>query len=89
VKEHLQVLISEIQNYDMTIRNSHERPDDHEVGIKNRGQNGKPSEVVNVTVSIGLSDSTTTKHPEEVLKLADKALYKAKETGRNKLCVDS
>ncbi|MEZ8206987.1 GGDEF domain-containing protein [Vibrio splendidus] len=89
VKEHLQVLISEIQNYDMTIRNSHERPDDHEVGIKNRGQNGKPSEVVNVTVSIGLSDSTTTKHPDEVLKLADKALYKAKETGRNKLCVDS
>ncbi len=89
VKEHLQTLISEIQNYDMTIRNSHERPDDHEVGMKKRGKNGKSSEVVNVTVSIGLSDSTTTKHPEEVLKLADKALYKAKETGRNKLCVDS
>ncbi|MGR4998757.1 GGDEF domain-containing protein [Vibrio celticus] len=88
VKEHLQALISEVQNYDMTIRNSHERPDDHEVGMKKRGKNGKPSEVVNVTVSIGLSDSTTTRHPEEVLKLADQALYKAKETGRNKLCID-
>ncbi|MCG9555095.1 GGDEF domain-containing protein [Vibrio sp. Isolate31] len=89
VKEHLQALISEVQNYDMAIRNNHERPDDHELGMKKRGKNAKPSEVVNVTVSIGLSDSTTTRHPEEVLKLADKALYKAKKTGRNKLCVDS
>lgn len=72
----------------MTIRNNHERPDDHEVGMKKRGKNGKPSEVVNVTVSIGLSDSTTTRLPEAVLKLADQALYKAKETGRNKLCID-
>ncbi|MEZ9893169.1 GGDEF domain-containing protein [Vibrio lentus] len=87
VKEHLQVLISEIQNYDMIIRNTHDRPDDHEVGMQKRGKNGKPTKVVNVTVSIGLSDSTTTKQPEEVLKLADNALYKAKETGRNKLCV--
>ncbi|WP_192890855.1 GGDEF domain-containing protein [Vibrio bathopelagicus] len=89
VKEHLQALISEIQNYDMTIRNTQDRPDDHEVGIKKRGQNTNPTKVVNVTVSIGLSDSTTTKQPEEVLKLADNALYKAKETGRNKLCVNS
>ncbi|PHN87739.1 GGDEF domain-containing protein [Vibrio splendidus] len=88
-KEHLQVLISEIQNYDMIIRNTHDRPDDHEVGMQKRGKNGKPTKVVNVTVSIGLSDSTTTKQPEEVLKLADNALYKAKETGRNKLCVHS
>ncbi|TKF52162.1 GGDEF domain-containing protein [Vibrio lentus] len=89
VKEHLQVLISEIQNYDMIIRNTHDRPDDHEVGMQKRGKNGKPTKVVNVTVSIGLSDSTTTKQPEEVLKFADNALYKAKETGRNKLCVHS
>lgn len=89
VKEHLQALISEVQNYDITIRNAHERPDDHEVGMKKRGKNSKPADVVNVTVSIGLADSTTTRQPEEVLKLADNALYKAKETGRNKLCVKS
>ncbi|WP_198927147.1 GGDEF domain-containing protein [Vibrio cyclitrophicus] len=88
VKADLQALISDIQNYDMIIRNTHERPDDHEVGMKKRGQSSNPTEVVNVTVSIGVSDSTTTKHPEEVLKLADNALYKAKETGRNKLIVN-
>ncbi|MEZ8393597.1 GGDEF domain-containing protein [Vibrio cyclitrophicus] len=89
VKADLQALISDIQNYDMIIRNTHERPDDHEVGMKKRGQSSNPTEVVNVTVSIGVSDSTTTKHPEEVLKLADNALYKAKETGRNKLIVSN
>ncbi|XNG94526.1 GGDEF domain-containing protein [Vibrio cyclitrophicus] len=89
VKTDLQALISDIQNYDMIIRNTHERPDDHEVGMKKRGQSSNPTEVVNVTVSIGVSDSTTTKHPEEVLKLADNALYKAKETGRNKLIVSN
>ncbi|MCG9690821.1 GGDEF domain-containing protein [Vibrio sp. Isolate22] len=89
VEEHLQTLVSEVHNYDMTIRNAKERPDNHDEGIKKRGKNGQSAEVVNVSVSIGLADSTTTKHPEEVLKLADQALYKAKKTGRNKLCIRS
>lgn len=89
VEEHLQTLVSEVHNYDMTIRNAKERPDNHDEGIKKRGKNGQSAEVVNVSVSIGLADSTTTKHPEEVLKLADQALYKAKKTGRNKLCIYS
>ena len=89
VEEHLQALVSEVHNYDMTIRNAKERPDNHDEGIKKRGKNGQSAEVVNVSVSIGLADSTTTKHPEEVLKLADQALYKAKKTGRNKLCIHS
>lgn len=89
VEEHLQTLVSEVHNYDMTIRNAKERPDNHDEGIKKRGKNGHSAEVINVSVSIGLADSTTTKHPEEVLKLADQALYKAKKTGRNKLCIHS
>ncbi|MFM2644357.1 GGDEF domain-containing protein [Vibrio chagasii] len=89
VKKHLQSLVSQVHDYDMTIRNTKERPDDHDEGIKKRGKNGQASEIVNVSVSIGLADSTTTKHPEEVLKLADQALYKAKKTGRNKLCIHS
>ena len=89
VEEHLQTLVSEVHNYDMTIRNAKERPDNHDEGIKKRGKNEQSAGVVNVSVSIGLADSTTTKHPEEVLKLADQALYKAKKTGRNKLCIHS
>ena len=48
-------------------------------GSKNRGRGPVASKIVNVTVSIGLADSKTTKKPEEVMKLADNALYKAKK----------
>ncbi|WP_299689956.1 GGDEF domain-containing protein [uncultured Vibrio sp.] len=85
VKPHLQALITDIQNKDMTIRNTQNRPDDRKVGIKHRGKSEEPTKVVNVTVSIGLSDSLSTRQPEEVLKLADNALYKAKKAGRNRL----
>ena len=46
------------------------------------------SKNVQVTVSIGVSDSDKTgATPESVIKNADKALYKAKKSGRN--CVKS
>ena len=42
---------------------------------------------VSVTVSIGLAEAQTSNNtiPEDVLKEADKALYKAKKTGRNRV----
>lgn len=43
---------------------------------------------INITVSIGVAtfpDMTSDK--ESLLKLADKALYKAKNTGRNRVCI--
>jgi diguanylate cyclase (GGDEF)-like protein len=48
----------------------------------------KPSKRVSVTVSIGMAgrDGNNTK-PHEVLKAADKALYRAKKSGRNRLVV--
>ena len=44
------------------------------------------SKPVNVTVSIGVADSGSASTPWEVLKLADKALYSAKDKGRNCVC---
>lgn len=52
---------------------------------KNKVQRKKPK-TVQVTVSIGLSDSTLKKaNAWAIMKLADKALYKAKKNGRNQL----
>ncbi|HRZ86590.1 MAG TPA: diguanylate cyclase, partial [bacterium] len=39
-----------------------------------------------VTISMGVSSLTGKESQEELIKLADTALYKAKETGRNRVC---
>jgi GGDEF domain-containing protein len=40
-----------------------------------------------VTVSIGAAQARGAAHPDEVVKAADKALYRAKEGGRNQLAM--
>ena len=41
---------------------------------------------VSVTVSIGLAESNDTQRtPEQVLQAADRALYRAKDKGRNRV----
>lgn len=40
-----------------------------------------------ITTSVGLASSNDAENVEELLKNADKALYKAKETGRNKVVI--
>jgi len=43
---------------------------------------------ISVTISLGVaSRSTGAETPEELIKQADEALYQAKESGRNKVCV--
>lgn len=43
-------------------------------------------QVGRATISIGLSHADPNDLPQEVLAWADRALYKAKETGRNRVC---
>ena len=46
------------------------------------------SKSLNVTVSIGVASKTNSQSPQDVIKAADKALYKAKKNGRNQLIVN-
>ena len=59
------------------------------VDRRKNGKVNKPaqSKSVKVTASIGIADSrTNTSSPWDVLKLSDKALYRAKGKGRNCVC---
>ena len=46
---------------------------------------GKKTKFVAVTVSIGVAEGNGKAPPDEVLRAADKALYRAKENGRNRI----
>ncbi|MDP8263728.1 MAG: sensor domain-containing diguanylate cyclase [Candidatus Ancaeobacter aquaticus] len=50
------------------------------VAVDDKGNNYK------VTISMGVSSLSGKESPDELIKLADTALYKAKESGRNKVC---
>jgi diguanylate cyclase (GGDEF)-like protein len=64
---------------------SADRPAEAETGRSLRaGQS--PRKIVSVTISIGVAESNEKlKTPDDVLKAADRALYRAKEKGRNTL----
>ena len=55
---------------------------------RRRGQGG--GKAIKTTVSVGIATSgSKMRSPDEVLKAADRALYKAKRSGRNRVCLDA
>ena len=65
------------------IRDWDARPKDDKTGLKRRAKKTS-SNIVSITISIGVADNQSANKPEEVIKMADKVLYKAKKNGRNR-----
>ncbi len=82
---HLESVRETIANYAMKIRDD-SRPEDDKAGKNKRGKNTQDKNTVSVTISIGVSQREgANKTPEQVVKAADDALYRAKHAGRNKV----
>jgi diguanylate cyclase (GGDEF)-like protein len=82
----LEVVRKSVEDYKMAVRNTQYRPKSDEIAMERRGRRSKNREenLVSVTISIGAAESNAQNAtPEDVLKAADRALYKAKEKGRN------
>lgn len=81
---HLEVVRAAVESYHLQLRESTKRPHDDQQGRQKRGAKNTGS--VAVTVSIGVAQRQAEQpNPEDVLKAADKALYEAKNAGRNKV----
>jgi len=79
-KPHLEELRETIANTPFIINRASRRKADKKF-------RQKKNKAVKVTVSIGVADSKAdVSSPWEVLKLSDKALYRAKAKGRNRVC---
>ncbi|WP_051207521.1 GGDEF domain-containing protein [Saccharospirillum impatiens] len=82
----LETLRERVAGYPLTVRKPG-RPASGRKGKRQRGQ-PSPAKQVNITLSFGVTDATKgDASPDAALQRADKALYKAKQAGRN--CVRS
>jgi len=85
---HLEKLRQDIADYKMNIRGD-DRPKDNNNAESKRASTSQSGDV-SVTISIGVAEATPNRAtPAEVIKAADQALYKAKNGGRNQVCLAS
>ncbi len=85
---YLETLRKEIAEYRLVIRGE-DRPKESSQGKKRR-TGAKDGVTTTVTVSIGVAESCREhQSPEEVIQAADKELYRAKNQGRNQVCLAS
>jgi diguanylate cyclase (GGDEF)-like protein len=81
---HLEALRADVEGYRMAIRAA-DRPRRKRAG-KRRRSVASTAPTVSVTVSIGVAErSDRNDYPEAVIKAADRALYRAKRAGRNRV----
>lgn len=79
----LEKLRKSIADYKLALRTDN-RP--NKGGTSNCGSKREAANI-SITISIGVAErSENLKTPKEVMKTADKALYKAKNRGRNQVC---
>ncbi|HCL42841.1 MAG TPA: GGDEF domain-containing protein, partial [Pseudomonas sp.] len=79
-----EALRQSIEDTRMQLRDRSTRSRDDDAGRQQRGCGGG-GQVVQVTVSIGLADTRVGPRPTAVVKAADRALYVAKDGGRNQV----
>ena len=81
---HLEALRRNIADYTLALR-AGDRPAQTESGRKQRGKR-RAEKAVSVTISIGVAErNDRLTQPDEVIQAADKALYRAKNRGRNRV----
>ncbi len=93
--EHLEAVRRLIQNSSFTVRGyvdrrKNSRGDDRrQTGGKPRKAKGRAGEEVSVTISIGVAEpGARNREVDQVIAAADKALYRAKQGGRNRVELD-
>jgi diguanylate cyclase (GGDEF)-like protein len=97
--EHLEILRQEIEESTFQVRTQSERRrsprgSDRRTAPKSsprkRSRGSTEARAVSVTVSMGVAEPSTRNHNvDQVIRAADKALYRAKEAGRNRVEMDN